>query len=167
MSGPQIARECAHWIGAEQRFCLAVDNVRAYLTGPRCPLHTPAALAGQDEPQPGPGRLPGAWTTPSPLSDSRVHDARAIASGKRRSSAHEYRAAQAAVGARPEPGIRLAPGRPDARGGWIRVPTADYTCPACCQTESASGDQVAHFATHIETEHQQRCTANPQGAQTV
>jgi hypothetical protein len=38
-----------------------------------------------------------AWTTPSPLSDSRVHDARAIASGKRRSSPNAYRAAQAAV----------------------------------------------------------------------
>jgi hypothetical protein len=38
-----------------------------------------------------------AWTTPSPLSDSRIHDQRAIASGKRRSSPTTYRAAQAAV----------------------------------------------------------------------
>jgi hypothetical protein len=38
-----------------------------------------------------------AWTTPSPLNDSRVHDARAVASGKRRSSPQTYRAAQAAV----------------------------------------------------------------------
>jgi len=72
--------------------------------------------------------------------------------------------AQAAVGHRPEPGIRLDPGRQDARGGWIRVPTADYTCPACGDTESASGDQVAHCAAHIETEHRQRCTARQKEA---
>lgn len=49
------------------------------------------------EPPPGPGWPAGAWTTPSPISTSRVHDARAVASGKRRSSPHTYRAAQAAV----------------------------------------------------------------------
>lgn len=163
MSGPEIARECTHWVGAEQRRCHATEGVRAFLTGPRCPEHTPSALAGRPEPQPGPGALPGAWTTPSPISDSRVHDARAIASGKRRSSPQAYRAAQAAVGQRPEPGIRLDPGKPDGRGGWIRIPTADYVCPACGETECASGDQVAHFATHIETEHRDRCTANRNG----
>lgn len=163
MTGPQIARQCTHWVGDEQRHCLSTDGVRAFLTGPRCPEHTPRALQGLDEIAPGPGYPAGAWTTPSPISDSRVHDARAIASGKRRASPEAFRAAQAAVSARPEPGIRLDPGRPDARGGWIRHPTADYTCPACGQTESASGDQVAHFATHIEDEHQQRCTANRNG----
>lgn len=140
-------------------------RVRFYVVGWRCSTHSPWAEKGQDEPQPGRGPLPGAWETPSPLSDSRVHDARAVASGKRRSSAAAYRMAQAAVGHRPEPGFRLDPGRQDARGGWIRVPTADYTCPACNETESASGDQVAHFAAHIETEHRDRCTTNPQGAQ--
>ena len=134
-----------------------------YITGWKCDAHSPWAAQGLAKPQPGPGLPAGAWTTPSPISDSRVHDARAIASGKRPSSLHQYRAAQAAVGRRPEPGIRVDPGKPDGRGGWIRIPTADYTCPACGETESASGDQVAHFAAHIETEHQDRCTANPQG----
>lgn len=140
-------------------------RIRFYITGWRCSAHSPWAEKGLPEPQPGPGLPPGAWTTPSPISDSRVHDARAIASGKRRSNPQAYRAAQAAVGHRPEPGIRLDPGQPDGRGSWIRIPTADYVCPACHQTESASGDQVAHFAAHIEAEHRDRCTANPQGAQ--
>lgn len=163
MSGPQIARECTHWIGAEHRHCLATKDVRPFLQGPRCPAHTPRALQGLDEIEPGPGMPAGAWTTPSPLNDSRVHDARAVASGKRRSSPHAFRAAQAAVGQRLEqqPGIRLDPGQKDAKGGWIRIPTADYLCPACHETESASGDQVAHFAKHIEDEHRTRCTANP------
>lgn len=139
-------------------------RIRLYPCGYRCSAHAPWAEKGQPEPQPGPGMPAGAWTTPSPISDSRVHDARAIATGKRRSSPHVFRAAQAAVGHRPEPGIRLDPGKRDGRGGWIRIPTADYICPTCHQTESASGDQVAHFAAHIETEHRDRCTANPQGA---
>jgi hypothetical protein len=90
-------RECTHWIGTEKRHCRTGEGVRRFLTGSRCPLHTPAALAGQPEPQPGPGMPAAAWTTPSPLNDSRIHDARAVASGKRRSSPHTYRAAQAAV----------------------------------------------------------------------
>jgi hypothetical protein len=90
-------RECTHWIGTKHRHCRAAGDVRRYLTGPRCPAHTPAALAGQPEPTPGPGMPAGAWTTPSPINDSRVHDARAVASGKRRSTPQTYRAAQAAV----------------------------------------------------------------------
>ncbi|MGW2937641.1 hypothetical protein ACWDA7_38855 [Streptomyces sp. NPDC001156] len=159
---------CTHWIGAEQRYCHSTENVREYLSGLCCPLHTPAALRGLPEPEPGPGMPAGAWTTPSPLSDSRVHDARAVASGKRRANPREYRAAQAAVGQRPElqpAPIRIDVGQQDARGRRIRVPTADYRCPACQETESASGDQVAHFAKHIEAEHAERCTADPQGAQ--
>ncbi|MET8826032.1 hypothetical protein ABZX40_13250 [Streptomyces sp. NPDC004610] len=97
MSGPRTAAECTHWIGAERRHCRAADGVRAYLTGPRCPAHTPNALRGLPETSPGPGAPAGAWTTPSPLSDSRVHDDRAIASGKRRSNPRAFRAAQAAV----------------------------------------------------------------------
>jgi hypothetical protein len=88
---------CTHWVGAEQRHCHTSDDVRPYLTGLRCPAHTPNALAGKPETPPGPGMPAGAWSTPSPLSDSRVHDARAIASGKRRSNPQAYRAAQAAV----------------------------------------------------------------------
>ncbi|MCX5522251.1 hypothetical protein OG342_05130 [Streptomyces bobili] len=72
-------------------------RVRFYLTGWKCDIHAPWALAGLAEPTPGPGLPAAAWTTPSPLSDSRVHDARAIASGKRRSNPAAYRAAQAAT----------------------------------------------------------------------
>lgn len=89
--------KCLHWIGTDRRHCHATDDVREYLTGPRCPAHTPNALRGLPEVQPGPGMPAGAWTAPSPLSDSRVHDNRAVASGKRRSSPTTYRAAQAAV----------------------------------------------------------------------
>jgi hypothetical protein len=42
--------ECRHWIGAERRHCRSVDSIRDYLPGPRCPLHTPSALAGKGEP---------------------------------------------------------------------------------------------------------------------
>ncbi len=41
---------CRHWIGGEHRYCLAADQLRPYLPGPRCPAHTPAALAGQPDP---------------------------------------------------------------------------------------------------------------------
>lgn len=97
MSGPEQVRECGHWVGAEARHCKAADGVRAYLTGPRCPAHSPNALRGLPEVPPGPGLPATAWTTPSPLSDSRVHDDRAVSSGKRRASHASYRAAQAAV----------------------------------------------------------------------
>ncbi|WP_275462098.1 hypothetical protein [Streptomyces noursei] len=71
--------------------------VRPYAAGWRCSAHSPWALAGRPEPQPGPGWPADAWTTPSPQSASAVHDARAIATGKRRSTPTAYRAAQAAV----------------------------------------------------------------------
>lgn len=144
-------------------------RVRLYITGWRCSTHSPWAEKNLPEPQPGPGLPAGAWSTPSPISDSRVADARAVASGKRRSHPAAFRAAQAAVGRAPEPapGIRLDPGQPDGRGGWIRIPNADYLCPTCRRTESASGDQVAHFAAHIEAEHAARCTADQQGEPTA
>jgi Bifunctional DNA primase/polymerase, N-terminal len=41
---------CRHWIGGEARHCLAANHVRPYLSGPRCPAHTPAALARHPEP---------------------------------------------------------------------------------------------------------------------
>lgn len=89
--------KCAHWIGTERRHCGATNGVRRYLTGLCCPAHTPNALRDLPEALPGPGMPASAWTTPSPLSDSRVHDDRAVASGKRRSTPNTYRAAQAAV----------------------------------------------------------------------
>ena len=74
-----------------------LDRPRLFAAGWRCSKHTPNAIRGLPEAPPGPGMPAGAWTTPSPINDSRVHDARAIASGKRRASPHAYRAAQAAV----------------------------------------------------------------------
>ncbi|MER6435465.1 hypothetical protein ABT275_03750 [Streptomyces sp. NPDC001185] len=47
--------ECRHWIGAEQRHCRAGEGIRQYIGGPRCPDHTPSALLGKPEQQPGPG----------------------------------------------------------------------------------------------------------------
>lgn len=96
MSGERV-RECGHWIGPELRHCKQADGVRAFLIGLRCPAHTPNALKGLPEIPPGPGLPASAWSTPSPLSESRVADARAVASGKRRSNPAAYRAAQAAV----------------------------------------------------------------------
>ncbi|MDT0435680.1 MULTISPECIES: hypothetical protein [Streptomyces] len=84
---------CGHWIGAERRHCLARQDLREYLSGLRCPRHTPAKLANAPEPVPGAGLPAGAWTTPSPQSASAVFDEAAIRSGKRRSSPHVYRAA--------------------------------------------------------------------------
>lgn len=112
--------ECGHWIGADRRYCRAKDDVHPYLIGLRCPAHTPAAMAGRPEPQPGPGWPAAAWTTLSPLSASALMDARAIASGKRRSSPHEYRAAQAAVARSRDEGSDLrhsrdGPGSQDTR----------------------------------------------------
>lgn len=46
--------KCEHWIGPRGRYC-RIPGARAYIQGPRCPLHTPAALAGRAEPgSPGP-----------------------------------------------------------------------------------------------------------------
>lgn len=40
---------CQHWDGPRRRYCLA-PGARRYITGHRCPRHTPAALAGRPEP---------------------------------------------------------------------------------------------------------------------
>jgi hypothetical protein len=47
--------QCGHWLGTESRYCRATEGVRHYVGGRRCPQHTPAALAGRPEPQPGRG----------------------------------------------------------------------------------------------------------------
>ncbi|WP_326779676.1 hypothetical protein OG481_01945 [Streptomyces longwoodensis] len=72
-------------------------EIRPYVNGPKCDRHSPWAVKGLPKPQPGPGLPAGAWTTPSPLSDSALFDDRAVASGKRRASPEAYRAAQAAT----------------------------------------------------------------------
>jgi hypothetical protein len=46
-----LARPCGHWSEALGR--CGAGQTRLYLVGPRCPAHTPAALAG--EPEPGAG----------------------------------------------------------------------------------------------------------------
>lgn len=137
-------------------------RVRLYAAGWRCGTHSPWALAGRPEPAPGPGWPAGAWTGPSPLGTSRVHDARAVASGKRRSSPQEYRAAHAAVTPPPTvPDLRVDLGEWDRKTGrCIRYPSADYSCPRCNFTDSASGDQVRRFAARIEQDHRAQCPAN-------
>ena len=42
---------CLAWPRTLGAYCGSTDQVRLYLIGPRCPLHTPAAVAGQPEPQ--------------------------------------------------------------------------------------------------------------------
>ncbi len=78
---------CRHWIGADGRYCLAAEGVRPYLQGPRCPAYTPAAIAGQPEPdstpmlrrQPAPARpMEGRHLVPNPdlLAAALAHAAR-------------------------------------------------------------------------------------------
>ncbi|MFJ4907699.1 hypothetical protein ACIQCR_24710 [Streptomyces sp. NPDC093249] len=47
-------------------------HARLYVTGWRCDLHTPAALAGRPEAPPGPGWPPGSYlnTLPTPPSST-------------------------------------------------------------------------------------------------
>ncbi|MGW2511297.1 hypothetical protein ACWC0A_18060 [Streptomyces scopuliridis] len=42
---------------------------RRYVTGWRCHRHTPSALAGRPEPEPGPGWPPGAYLFQTPDGD--------------------------------------------------------------------------------------------------
>lgn len=88
----RIPEPCDSTIGQHQ------GELRFYTTGWKCSAHSPWALAGLPEPQPGPGSP--ADLPLSPIANSRVHDQRAIASGKRRSNPQAYRAAQAAVATR-------------------------------------------------------------------
>jgi hypothetical protein len=88
--------KCTHWIGAEQRHCGATP-ARRFANWWACAGHTPAALAGHDEPPEGNGPLPGAWTTPTPDAASwAAIDAKHIRTGKRRSNPADYQAARAA-----------------------------------------------------------------------
>lgn len=93
------AHGCQQALPAEHRYC--GRPARPYRTGLCCPDHTPAALAGRPEPVPGPGYTPQCLATPA--SASALMDARAVASGKRRSTPQTYRLAQAATGRAPLP----------------------------------------------------------------
>lgn len=79
-------------------YCLA-ETEKAYLDGPRCPGHTPAALAGRPETVPDPSlTLAGIRAAKGlafhQLPAATVIDEKAIASGKRRSSPRAYRDAR-------------------------------------------------------------------------
>lgn len=45
---------CGHWIGVDRRYCRVREGLRRF-PGLRCPVHTPAALAGRPEAPAGPG----------------------------------------------------------------------------------------------------------------
>lgn len=93
---------CTHW--TDGAFCGARGGVRKYLTGDRCPNHTPAALRGRPETTPDPAlTITGLRTAAgiavdlvAPLAAGALLDERAVASGRRRSSQHVYTAARAA-----------------------------------------------------------------------
>jgi hypothetical protein len=109
---------CGHWIGDAGRYCHATHGVRLYQTGPRCPDHAPARLAGRPEPPDKP--TPSWWMRdgqrilPPPLSASRLVDDRAIASGKRRASIARVAEAKAAEADRRAREAELRRGSPDA-----------------------------------------------------
>lgn len=104
-----IENVCGHWSAGDDRFCGSDVDVRRYLPGLRCPDHTPARLAGHAEASPNPDHtmegLRRTWyaergiefvPSSTPVGDTLI-DQRAVASGKRRSSPNNYRAAQAAT----------------------------------------------------------------------
>jgi hypothetical protein len=93
------ARPCWH--------CGTRDGVRAYLNGPCCSRHTPAALAGHHEPIPDPTTTLAALRERAAIAaaahqppTTTVVDERAVTSGKRRSSNHVHQAMKAAETAR-------------------------------------------------------------------
>jgi hypothetical protein len=89
------APACQHW--TPSGYCHAAGGVRHYLTGHRCPAHTPAAEHGRPEPVEGyPDPFPGAQAYVFRRTDTQLIDDRAIASGRRRSTVHAYAAARAA-----------------------------------------------------------------------
>jgi len=87
--------------------CTATDT-RLYGIGYSCPRHTPAKLAGRPEPDELVDKnrdyvaLRSSRGTPWVFSqaDSRLVDLRAIASGRRRSVASQYRAARSELAQR-------------------------------------------------------------------
>lgn len=91
---------CGHWINGG--YCGAPAE-KSYVVGPRCPPHTPAALAGRPETVPDPAltldglRQAAGMATSAHLNTSALYDERALASGKRGGSAQARKAARDAV----------------------------------------------------------------------
>lgn len=88
---------CGHQIGDVQ-----CDRrpARLYGPGPRCKHHTPAAIAGRDEPVPDPDltldamRSRARFRVGGNKAASGLIDDRAVASGRRRATNADYRAAR-------------------------------------------------------------------------
>lgn len=87
-------------------WCGSVEGVRLYADGSRCPAHTPAALAGREEPgrdaycPPGIcwcGNCPHAGASRPAVPTTTVIDQRHVLSGKRRSTPSAYAAAKQAL----------------------------------------------------------------------
>jgi hypothetical protein len=78
------------------------DPSRLYQTGDCCPLHTPAAVAGRPETYADPELTAEALYEKRGIkhgflaNDSSLIDDRAVASGRRRSNPHTWKAARAA-----------------------------------------------------------------------
>lgn len=93
---PATTTPCRHW---DNDHPCGNPNTRNYLTGPRCSAHTPAATADKPETTPDPNRTLTAlratagtiWSYKT--TDTALNDQRAIATGKRRSTPAQYRAA--------------------------------------------------------------------------
>jgi hypothetical protein len=87
---------CEHW--ERDRYCGSTDQVHVYVSGARCPLHTPARVNGRDDIVPDPELTMDALMRKagraghSLQNDSAVLDQNAIASstGRRPKSKAEY-----------------------------------------------------------------------------
>lgn len=98
---------CESWDGSAA--CGSGDNVHVYLGGLRCRSHTPAAAAGRPDHLPDPKlgldalREERGQRFVFRETDTSLNDDRAIASGRRRSSPTQYKAARAAEETRKHP----------------------------------------------------------------
>lgn len=54
-------------------------------------------------------------------------------------------------------GLRVDLGHRDARGRWLRPPTADFTCHRGCARTAAGAEAVAAFCARIDQHHARHC----------
>ncbi|SCL12815.1 hypothetical protein [Micromonospora inyonensis] len=45
---PRKTGPCTHWIGGEARTCGSQIGVRLFIQGPRCPIHDPRNVKGDE-----------------------------------------------------------------------------------------------------------------------